>query len=484
MGDDSFANKTDASFNKLIGESGQRQRSALTELQSIQDNLPIGIAYIDKDYNIIKVNKFVCEHVGFSEEEFSGHKCFDMIGEYARDKSRTGIDRICSYCLLAQSAKEKRRLNYEFRYKDFYMRKTVVPEYDKNGEVYRFLEIIEDITNDQTRQLLESIAHGITDEIMLLNDDFKILWANDATLKKHACKMSEIVGKSCFEITGHYGSSCRTTKYPCPIMEWNKTGTLQALTHVHFDSDGTERYVEVTGYPILDEDGRVSKFVHLTKDITVRVTLENQLRESIEEKEILLRELHHRSKNNMMIISSILGLQAMAVEDEKAKCQLRECQGRIKAMSRVHEIMYKSESLQCVNFSEYLKEILPALKDSYDANPVDIITDIEDSIFLDIATAIPLGIIINELITNAYKYAFNGYDVREISVTARKAGDIIHITVRDNGVGMQNNIDFDEVKTMGLRLVNILIKQLSGSIEANVGNGTEFHIKIKQGIQT
>ncbi|MBF0520304.1 MAG: PAS domain-containing protein [Nitrospirae bacterium] len=478
MGADIFVNKTDTSISKLIGESEQ-QRSVLAELQAILDNLPIGIAYIDKDYTIIKVNKFVCKHVGFSEEELPGHKCFDMIGEYARDNSRTGTDKICSYCLLAQSAKEKRLLNYEFRYKDFYMRKTVVPEYDENGELYRFLEIVEDITNDQSRQLLESIAHGITDEIMLLSDDFKILWANNATLNKHACTMSEIVGKSCFEITSHHACSCRTTKYPCPIMEWNKTGTLTTSTHIHTNSDGTQLYVEVTGYPILDLDGRVSKFVHLAKDITTRISMEDQLRESIAEKEILLRELHHRSKNNMTMISSILGLQAMTIEDEKAKRKLLECQDRIRAMSLVHEILYKSESLQSVNLSEYLKKIIPALKDSYDTKPVDIITEIEDSILLDIDTAIPLGIVINELITNAYKYAFTGCDVREIGVTARKADDIIHISVRDNGIGMQNKMDFDKVKTMGLKLINILIKQMHGSIEANVGNGTEFHIKIK-----
>ncbi|KJR43780.1 PAS/PAC sensor signal transduction histidine kinase [Candidatus Magnetoovum chiemensis] len=286
----------------LLKQKEEKERLLLKELKMLLNNLPLGVAYLDKDFNILELNDFSCSALKLTKDDFIGKKCYNLYGEYAHDSSKQGKDKICSYCKVNECIREGRSISYSSKYKDIYVRKTVIPEYNENGEIIRVLEIVEDITAYITKELLETIAHGITDEIMLIDNDYKILWVNNATLINHVYKMDEIVGMHCYEVTHHSDSQCFAPSDPCPLRDYKENAA--PVIHQHIAKDGTERYVEVSLYPIRDGNG--DKFVHITKDITERVTSDKKIRELNRTLEKRVREQIqiNREKEQMLIQKS------------------------------------------------------------------------------------------------------------------------------------------------------------------------------------
>lgn len=256
--------------------------------------------------------------------------------------------------------------------------------------------------------------------------------------------------------------------------------------------DGQEVPVEIFTSVILDSSQTPISFVNITRDRTKAKLNEEKLRKSLREKEDLLREIHHRVKNNMQIISSLLNLQSEHVYDDRDAELFKTSQERVKTMGMVHGNAYKSKDLSSINFKEYIQNLAFELLSSRGAGPNIILkTDIAN-ISLNIETAIPCGLIINELMTNCLKHAFpeteNSEDLNETLSCTDDDGEVIkielqlgdkgHITliVSDNGVGLPEDLDFRKPKTLGFELVNILTSQLDGNIELERNNGTEFRI--------
>jgi PAS domain S-box-containing protein len=222
------------------------------------------------------------------------------------------------------------------------------------------------------------------------------------------------------------------------------------------------------------------------KDLAERKRIENKLKISLKEKEALIKEVHHRVKNNLQIISSLLNLQAAHIHDEHYKKLFQESQNRIKSMVLVHEKLYQSKDLTAINVRDYLNGLLRYLCNSYgvEQNKIAITTDIED-MPLNIETAIPCGLIINELVSNSLKHAFvePSRDSRaEITIKfhlGRKNETILIIS--DNGVGFPDGLDFKKTESLGMQLVCALTEQLSGNIKLTRDKGTTFTITFKKG---
>jgi two-component sensor histidine kinase len=218
------------------------------------------------------------------------------------------------------------------------------------------------------------------------------------------------------------------------------------------------------------------------EDITERKEYERQLEESIKEKEVLLKEVHHRVKNNMQVISSILNLQSSYTDDETALSILRESQDRIKSMSFVHESLYQSKTLSEVNFSEYIQNIARNLFHSYGRpeGGLSIQYDLEE-VFLNLDTSIPCGLIINEVVSNSLKYAFQGRKEGIIKIAFSKvSNEKLKLIVSDNGIGLPDNFDIDKAESLGLQLVTTLITQISGDLSIDTSSGTQFTIVFKE----
>ena len=226
--------------------------------------------------------------------------------------------------------------------------------------------------------------------------------------------------------------------------------------------------------------GEIVGIIFSGEDITERKQAEEKIIESLREKEILLKEIHHRVKNNLQIISSLLKLQADSINDEQVKESFRESQQRIVAMASVHTQLYESQTFAAISFADYVQDMTRQLLQAYktDTAAIGLVINIEE-IMLPIDSAIPCGLLINELITNALKYAFPEARKGEITIEAQQTENGVRLIFADNGIGLPNDVDFHTTETLGLRLVQMLVKQLDGSIELSLEKGTRYVIQFK-----
>ena len=215
-------------------------------------------------------------------------------------------------------------------------------------------------------------------------------------------------------------------------------------------------------------------------DITPQKEFAKKIQDSLNEKEILLSEIHHRVKNNLAVISGLLGLQSSYVEDERAKELFEESRNRIHSMALIHDKLYQHETFAKIDFAEYIKDLVQQIKKSY--NPAN--TNIQfvitcNDIFLDIKNAVPVGLILNELISNSYKHAFMGKENGEIKIVCTKMGDKFTMMVSDDGNGFDFQEGFEKPKSLGLTLVKALSDQIGGNVKINSEKGAAYYISFE-----
>ncbi|HVP97582.1 sensor histidine kinase [Methanoregula sp.] len=215
----------------------------------------------------------------------------------------------------------------------------------------------------------------------------------------------------------------------------------------------------------------------LVSEVSSRTIAEERLRQSLHEKEVLIKEIHHRVKNNLQIIVSLLYLQSRKTGDPDCAAALLDSQTRVKSMALIHENLYQSGDLASINFDRYLQNLTGNLRVAYGADLADIrvITDARD-LDLSLTTAIPLGLIANELVANAFKYAFDGRESGEITLTGEKDASQVTFVVRDNGRGIPLEVDWEHTESLGFNLVRMLVRQLRGKITLDRTSGTHFVI--------
>lgn len=204
-----------------------------------------------------------------------------------------------------------------------------------------------------------------------------------------------------------------------------------------------------------------------------------QIRAALKEKNVLLKEIHHRVKNNLQIISSLLKLHTGSLKDERDLQVFKDCQSKIKAMALIHEILYQSENLAKINFLDYIRKLTAGLFRSYGVNSEAIDLNIQANyVPLSVDVAIPCGLIVNELVSNSIKHAFpnkkNG--AIRIDFSPDPAGQVMTMTVSDNGVGIPKDFELENAASLGLRLVGTLTEQLGGNISFKHGSGTEIKV--------
>jgi two-component sensor histidine kinase len=230
--------------------------------------------------------------------------------------------------------------------------------------------------------------------------------------------------------------------------------------------------------PLRNEKGDITSLLSATVDITERKLSEDKLIKSNQEKEVLLQEIHHRVKNNMAIISALLQLQARTINDENVNQLFRDSQSRINSMALVHEKLYQTKDFININFRGYVEELVRHLLNSYGKNDVDLgLAQSIDDINLNIDTMIPCGLILNELVTNSLKHAFENIERPEISISLNVINEQATLVYSDNGKGMPEHVDFDNSKTLGLQIINMLGRQLKGTAELERDGGTKVTIK-------
>jgi two-component sensor histidine kinase len=226
-----------------------------------------------------------------------------------------------------------------------------------------------------------------------------------------------------------------------------------------------------------DVDAQKRTAVHLEEMVRARTA---ELQAALREKTVLVREVHHRVKNNMAVISGLLGQQAHATSDPAALGALEECERRVHAMALVHECLYATERLDRINFRDYIEQLSAELYRSCVPKGVNVTLRLAvDPVEVGVHTAIPCGLILNELLTNAFKYAFPERTMGDVMVGFHRdsATGEHSLIVQDDGVGMPEGLDWQQAKPLGLRIVQILAKQLDGTIGLEPGTGARFVLR-------
>jgi PAS domain S-box-containing protein len=331
----------------------------------------------------------------------------------------------------------------------------------------------------ERERFLSSVFESIQDGLAILNRECRIIRVNPAMEKWYAHVMP-LVGKKCREDVRLQGESCET----CPTRQAMETGASGCEIIPRVGSEGEiTGWLDLYSFPLIDQKtGEMKGAIEYIRDITERKAAEDRLQASLSEKEVLLREVHHRVKNNMQVISSLLNLQSRRIQDPDVLEMFRESQRRIRSMALIHERLYQSSDLARIEFSQYLRNLATHLFHSYQVSSdrVRLRLDTEE-VFLNINTAIPCGLIVNELVSNALKHGFPEGRRGEVAVELhRVAGDGYVIRVSDDGLGFPPELDYRRTETLGMQIINTLVNQLDAEIELVRDKGTEFVISFQE----
>jgi PAS domain S-box-containing protein len=245
----------------------------------------------------------------------------------------------------------------------------------------------------------------------------------------------------------------------------------------HTRKDGTRFWASGVLRPISDEKGRLRGFAKVMRDETERRQSDEQLRDSLHEKEVLLQEIHHRVKNNLQVISSLLRLQSEHISDEPTRGMFEEARNRVQAIAGIHELLYRSPDLARIDFAAYLNRLARDLFSFYGMTEdgLHLLVEVDHAV-LDIGLAIPCGLLVNELITNSLKHAFPDGRHGTIRVSLGCDSGQCMLVVEDDGIGLADNFDWERAESLGLQLVQVLTKQLDGTVHVDRTSGTRFEI--------
>ncbi|MCK5148263.1 HAMP domain-containing protein [bacterium] len=315
-----------------------------------------------------------------------------------------------------------------------------------------------------------SILNAIPDGLYIVSQQYNIEYINSVIERE----FGPIDGRKCYEYFHDRTEVC----------PWCKNGEVSIGKSVQWEwyFDKNNRYYDLFDSPLKNADGSISKF-EIFHDITEHKLAEEQIQSDLKEKGLLLKEIHHRVKNNLQVIISLLGLQADEIKDGDALKKFEESRNRVRSMALVHEELYRSENFAAVDFSSYIKKLSHDLYRAYaiDQGRIELKVKVKD-VFIGLDNAVPCGLIINELISNTLKHAFpasfTGKGKIEIDLYSDQKNEIVLI-VKDNGVGLPKDLDIQKKETLGLQLIHILTEQIQGNIELNRKGGTKFTIRFR-----
>ncbi|MEG4211027.1 PAS domain S-box protein [Microcoleus sp. S13_B4] len=464
---------------------GLRSEEALQEatdqLRAVLDAVPGMISWVSSNLRYIRVNQHLATSFKLSPESFVGQEINfldkgstfgELIGKFFDTSSQQTCQEIeieingllRNYLIVAQkyhqgSAAVSVGIDITERKRATALKNQLICSLQESEHKFR------------------SLYEATSDAVMLL-DENGFFDCNPATLKIFACSnKKEFYGKHPsefsppFQPNGQDSASLATQRMDTAMQ----TGSCR-FDWVHKRLDGSEFPAEVLLNAM--EINAQKFFQAVVRDITDRKRDEEQIKASLVEKEVLLQEIHHRVKNNLQVISSLLKLQSRYIEDARVIEMLKESQNRVRSMALVHEQLYQSKDLSDIDFADYIQNLSHNLFQAYEiqADGIKLEATIAPS-SLNIYTAVPCGLIINELVSNSLKYAFTGKTQGKIQIDFTLDNNkVCVLTVSDSGIGFPPDLDYRKTQTLGLRLVGSLVKQIRGKIELLETAGTSFKI--------
>jgi PAS domain S-box-containing protein len=442
---------------------------------------------VDEDTTITKVNSEFEEFMGYAKDEVENKmKWINIVAteEY--------LNKMLKYHTFRRIEPESAPRNYETKLinkkgevKDVFMTVAMIPQ------TKRSVASLLDITDKKKSRIalreskarlkiamdlakLVSWEYDVKSDMFTFDDQFYALYGTSIE-KEGGTKMSSeeyarrfIPPEDSSLVAEEIAGALRT----------EDPDYYRNFEHRIIRADGELRFMIVLFGIVKDDKGHTIIIYGANQDITERKKSEERIKASLKEKEALLKEVHHRVKNNMQIISSLLNLQSSHIDDEDAIVAFNESQGRIISMSLVHESLYLSNNLSRIDFENYVKKLVMNILTTYRAYNVDVKFKIDKTAF-NIETAIPCGLIINELVTNSIKHAFEG-NGGLITIEFTQESNKFKLVINDNGVGLPYHLFNGSSNSLGLELVKMLVGQLDGELKMDNINGTTFTIVFEE----
>ncbi|OGC07047.1 hypothetical protein A2V82_05750 [candidate division KSB1 bacterium RBG_16_48_16] len=465
-----------------ITERKQAEEALAKEQQLLNillDTIPDNIYFKDRDSRFIRINKSLASWLGLADpSEALGRSDFDFFSQEHASQALADEQEIIRTGQSLVGIEEKETWPDS---EDTWVSTTKIPLRDDEGNIVGILGISRDITEhkraeqalQESEERFRSLYENSTIGLYRTTPDGWILTANPTAVKMLGYDSFDELAKRNLEKSGYEPSYSRSEF----MQRLEKDGIVSGLESAWLKRDGTTIFIRESSRAIRDENGKVIYYDGTFEDITDRKKAEEQSQKDLKEKEVMLKEIHHRVKNNLQIISSLLSLQASKLQDEQALAAFEESKNRIYTMALIHEQLYRSFNFSNIQMKDYVQTLTRELIRAYRVFGRIEITAKVDNTSLGIDKAIPCGLILNELITNSIKYAFPEGSPGRINVSLKTLKDSTHeIKVRDNGVGLSKYIDFENLESLGLHLVKVLTEQLDGTVEMSCDKGMTFLI--------
>ena len=456
--------------------------------QKMIKTIPGILLIIDlREDKIIYTNYSEYSSLGYTEEEITEYEnkfVSEIIESKDKQKLKDVVEKLNN--LPDGSVKETeiriRNKNNELIW--FRIKLTIFTR-DENNKAKQLIGLLENVQEskiikdklEESEQSYRNLFNTIGDAIFIMDYSGAFIDVNAGAVKYFGYSREDLIGQQLEYIGSKVENDFDEIKKK---LELTKINAEEKFELVGAKKDGTKLLTEVQIYNGI-YFGREVIIAHL-RDVTERRKNELKMQSALSEKNVLLREVHHRVKNNLQAMIYLIEMQIDKLEDKNVQMFLRELQEQARTMSLVYEQLYQSDHLAEVDMEGYLKNLTSNVLQAF-ASGREIIYNVEaENILLDVETAMPCGLIVNELLTNSLKYAFDAETDRtaEISVKLNKLNNLIEIIVMDNGKGIPQNYDWENAESLGLKLVNFWVKyQLAGTIELDLSLGTKFIIKFE-----
>lgn len=466
----------DITERKLAEEALRHQKSYF---QQLFEHSPSAIVLVDENYKIVNINPSFEKIFGYTLEEAYSFSIDDLIvPENSAQEAKSLTQKSLQGEMIRVEAVRKRKdgspVEVSILVHPIFIDNRIVGSYG----------IYTDITEEKRAQekiaFQASLLSQVHNAVASTDLDGNITFWNKYAQKLFLWEREEAYGKNILEFI-----ACSEEE-----KENLKNKILEAVKqNEHWEGEIPGKRKDGSLLPfyavfslVRAENGKPKGFVCVGVDLSERKKVEETLRALLDEKEVLLKEIHHRVKNNMQIISSLLNLQLSNVKEPGVIAAFRESQNRIQSMALIHERLYQSKDLSRVDFSEYLRNLAIHLFHIYqiDSNVIRLKVDTEE-VFLDINTAIPCGLLVNELVSNSLKYAFPGGRSGEVAIELKwRNNQKFKLVVRDNGIGLPEDFDIKNTKSLGIQIVTLLVDQLGGILEFKSNGGTVFSIEFEE----
>jgi PAS domain S-box-containing protein len=448
----------------------------------LYEKAPVMLHSIDERGRLVSVSDRWLDVMGYDRKEVIGRKSVEFLTLESRRKAEKKI--------LPEFFRTGKVQNVPYRFvkKNGDVIDTILTaqsEYGDEEGIERSLAAITDITDlrraeEELRESEERFrtVFELNPDVVVITrvDDGIFVDVNDAFSQTTGYGRGEVIGRSILDFDIWPSPEARDECVSIIV----ENGCINNSESRLIRKDGT--IIDgLLSSRTLNLDGELH-LLTIVKDVTEQKQAQEKIRKSLNEKKLLLREIHHRVKNNMQVIASLLRLQARQVDDEYVQELFEKSQSRIRSMSLVHEQLYQSEDFAHISFQDYLEKLVNNVAGTYVGDTSQITTIVDaPNLDLSIDSSIPCGLIVSELVSNAYKYAFPSGRHGTVSIKAYKDDDdMINLKIEDNGKGIPKFIDLRKMESLGLKLVYMLAEhQLSGKVEVDRKSGTRFHIRFK-----